>query len=311
MADDKAKTESSPQDPLIEILSLIFVVFLVASLFNSVVGVLRLDRFFSENFGLSSFTKKSLLLNGTRPLSSVLNATGAKIKVASENAYVYGDDLVTKYAKQKIGKIGSVIKGPVSFLGNKFFFIDFESGRDGFVKESDLAYVESGQSIFTKIILIFYKILDLFWYLISFVSIILLLWIIYLKINLDKIRQNEKEKLFPSVIEENAKVSQNPKWERVLVHVNSLNSSDWRLAIIEADILLSELLDKMNLYGDSIGDKLKSVEKSDFTTIDLAWEAHKIRNKIAHSGSDFVLTQKEARRIIDLYEKVFKEFSFI
>jgi len=36
-----------------------------------------------------------------------------------------------------------------------------------------------------------------------------------------------------------------------------------------------------------MGDKLKAVEKSDFNSIELAWEAHKARNMIAHEGSDF------------------------
>ena len=67
----------------------------------------------------------------------------------------------------------------------------------------------------------------------------------------------------------------------------------------------------LNLHGDTIGDKLKAVEKSDFLTIDNAWEAHKARNQIAHDGADFQLNQREAMRIISLYESVFREFQMI
>ncbi len=103
----------------------------------------------------------------------------------------------------------------------------------------------------------------------------------------------------------------NKKWDRVLVHMASNNPSDWKLAILEADIMLEELLDASGYKGETMSDKLKSVEKSDFETIEAAWEAHKIRNTIAHEGSDFTLTRQEADRVINLYRIVFEEFHYI
>ena len=107
------------------------------------------------------------------------------------------------------------------------------------------------------------------------------------------------------------KEKENERWEQILVHVNSENPNDWRLAIIEADVILDEMVKSMGYRGESLGERMKSIEQSDFTSIDAAWEAHKVRNRIAHSGSDFILTQREARRIIGLYEQVFKEFEYI
>ncbi len=103
----------------------------------------------------------------------------------------------------------------------------------------------------------------------------------------------------------------NEKWEKIQAHINSPNPSDWRLAILEADIMLGDILEKMGYQGDSIGEKLKGVEKSDFLTLDLAWEAHKVRNQIAHEGADFLLNERDAKRIIDLYRQVFAEFYYI
>ena len=90
-----------------------------------------------------------------------------------------------------------------------------------------------------------------------------------------------------------------------------MNENDWKLAIIQADIMLSDILDTLHLPGDTMVDKMKAIERSDFTTIDLAWEAHKIRNQIAHEGSDFPLNQREARRVVELYRRVFEEFKII
>ncbi len=103
----------------------------------------------------------------------------------------------------------------------------------------------------------------------------------------------------------------NQKWESVLTRINSTNPSDWKLAILECDIMLAEILEKMGYMQESIGDKLKAIEPSDFTNIEAAWEAHKIRNAIAHEGSDFMINEREAKRVIALYEAVFREFEFI
>ena len=101
------------------------------------------------------------------------------------------------------------------------------------------------------------------------------------------------------------------RWKKVLEHASSENPSDWRIAVIEADIILDDLLSVLNLPGSTIGDKLKAVEPSDFLTLDKAWEAHKARNMIAHQGSNFLINQREIHRIISLYEAVFREFKMI
>jgi hypothetical protein len=103
----------------------------------------------------------------------------------------------------------------------------------------------------------------------------------------------------------------NDKWIKVQAHINSDNPAEWRLAILEADIMLGDILEKMGYQGDSIGDKLRGIDKSDFLTLDLAWEAHRVRNQIAHEGTDFLLNEREAKRVIELYRKVFEEFYHI
>lgn len=102
-----------------------------------------------------------------------------------------------------------------------------------------------------------------------------------------------------------------PRWATVLAHAESLNQPEWRLAILEADTMLAELLDRRGYQGLSIGEQLKSADPEKFVSLQDAWEAHKVRNQIAHEGSAFTLTERETRRIIGLYERVFREFDFI
>ncbi len=131
----------------------------------------------------------------------------------------------------------------------------------------------------------------------------------------DSILALEKTKLFPSEMERSeAAPLKNPmveRWAKILTLSESSNQSDWRLAIIEADIILDDLLESLRLPGNTMGDKLKAIEPSDFLTLDAAWEAHKTRNMIAHQGSNFLLNQREVRRVISLYESVFREFELI
>ena len=101
------------------------------------------------------------------------------------------------------------------------------------------------------------------------------------------------------------------RWNKVVEEASSPDDSKWRLAILEADIMLNELLDVLGYRGETMGDKMKQVDRSNFRTIDLAWEAHTVRNKVAHQGSSLSLTQREVRRVIGLYEQVFREFKFV
>ena len=90
-------------------------------------------------------------------------------------------------------------------------------------------------------------------------------------------------------------------------HIESDNPNEWKVAIIEADIILEEALDKAGFIGDTVGEKLKSATTTTLPSVQDAWDAHIIRNKVAHAGADFVLTHKIAREAITKYKKVFAE----
>ena len=71
------------------------------------------------------------------------------------------------------------------------------------------------------------------------------------------------------------------------------------------------MLTSQEYQGETIGEQLKQVEPSDFLTLNDAWEAHKVRNEIAHTGSTFVLSDVVARHTIVRYENVFREFAML
>ena len=97
------------------------------------------------------------------------------------------------------------------------------------------------------------------------------------------------------------------RWNHIKALIESPNENDWRTAILEADIILDELLTRLGYVGDSIGEKLRQVNPAHFQTLNNAWEAHKVRNQIAHEGSAFEVTDRLAYRTIAHYEAVFRE----
>lgn len=147
------------------------------------------------------------------------------------------------------------------------------------------------------------------------ISIVLIILLVIYLMREETIRKKIMEKVLPSegTIKEfkESAILENPKWKVVQEHIASEDANKWKLAILEADIILGELLDGLHLKGEGIGEKLKNVEASDFEHIEEAWEGHKIRNAIAHQGSDFLLTKDEAHRVVKLYQSVFEEFEII
>lgn len=101
------------------------------------------------------------------------------------------------------------------------------------------------------------------------------------------------------------------RWRRVMDHANSPDEHQWRLAILEADIMLNELLDILGYRGETMGDKLKSVNRAQFNTIDQAWEAHRVRNRVAHESAENPLNEREKNAVIAMYASVFREFELI
>jgi len=101
------------------------------------------------------------------------------------------------------------------------------------------------------------------------------------------------------------------RWKRIVELVASDNPTEWRHGVIEADVLLDEVLTEKGYIGETLGEKLKNITSDSMRTLNSAWEAHKVRNEIAHTGSDFILTQREARRAIDNFRQVFDELGVL
>ena len=152
--------------------------------------------------------------------------------------------------------------------------------------------------------------------------ILLITIILYCLVRLYEIKQEDKKKaisekeILPAVGVDSHPVAHsatkiNETWNAIRAKLLSDNPSEWRLAIIEADIYLDKVLDQKGYFGDTLSDKFKQITPEKLPSIQIAWEAHKVRNRIAHDGADFILTMPEARRVLSYFEIVFRDLEVI
>lgn len=170
----------------------------------------------------------------------------------------------------------------------------------------------------------FVDILQFFLYLILIFSMTVIAYIIVRMIELRKkedeymqqeiasyAKRREEEKQRKEIGGGGGGKIKNPRWEKILEHLYSERSADWKLAIIDADEMLFGLMTDLGFKGESFGDKLKSADRDKFHSLSAAWEVHTIRNRIAHEGIAYELSQREAKRVIALYEQIFHEFGYL
>jgi hypothetical protein len=137
---------------------------------------------------------------------------------------------------------------------------------------------------------------------------------VYYKIKMQELKKREHHRLMARIYKrqkENTETPQNPQWERVVALFHSEQSSDWRVAIIEADTMLEDLVTQLGYTGESLGEKMKGIDPGNFPYLRDAWDAHIVRNKIAHEGINFMIDTFEKNRVFRLYEKVFSEAGYI
>lgn len=99
-------------------------------------------------------------------------------------------------------------------------------------------------------------------------------------------------------------------WQKILEKGKSLDENERKFAVIEADTLFDKILQLAGYLGENLGERLKNVEKGDIESLDDIWEAHKIRNRIAHEAN-FKLSSESAELALSRFEKALRELEYI
>jgi hypothetical protein len=143
------------------------------------------------------------------------------------------------------------------------------------------------------------------------VSVLAIFLIVYITVRIFELRKREEEYYGTLILAPEAEQDGHPRWAHIKSLVEGSNPSEWKEAIIEADILLEEVLTNAGYDGKGVGEKLANANTLTFRTLEDAWEAHKVRNQIAHEGSSYQLTETVVRRTMARFENVFREFKLV
>ena len=146
----------------------------------------------------------------------------------------------------------------------------------------------------------------------SVLALVFFAGIIWLDLRAQKIHHKVRNQYAPIPVEEVEAKGIMVQWQVVLDHINSENPAEWKLAILEADNMLDEILEDQGYVGETVADKLKVMTPSRIASYDDLWDAHKVRNQIAHGGAiDMELTKKTARDTVTKFGNAFKDLGYL
>ncbi|QQG46179.1 MAG: hypothetical protein HYY55_04465 [Candidatus Niyogibacteria bacterium] len=100
------------------------------------------------------------------------------------------------------------------------------------------------------------------------------------------------------------------KWDAIIKKAETAGSRGYPMAIIEADILLEDVMGRMGFLGKNLAERLRSLAPGELPSSNSVWEAHKLRNKIAHEP-DFHPSREETTRTLGAYKKALEELKVI
>ena len=87
------------------------------------------------------------------------------------------------------------------------------------------------------------------------------------------------------------------------------NPSSYAITVINGDKLLDKAMMEMGLTGKTMGERLKK-NGDKFTNLNGVWQAHKLRNAIAHE-SDIEVSYKRAFNALAIYKQALKDLGAI
>lgn len=92
------------------------------------------------------------------------------------------------------------------------------------------------------------------------------------------------------------------QWSKVRARLDTGMESEYKLAVIEADSILDDILRRMGFGGETLGERLEKITEATLPNLAEVLGAHKTRNNIVHDPN-YRLTLDEVRKTLDIYER--------
>lgn len=96
------------------------------------------------------------------------------------------------------------------------------------------------------------------------------------------------------------------RWDKIKKRLESGIESEYKLAVIEADSLLEEILEKGGFKGEHFEERLKQLVPMILSDIEPILGAHKTRSNIIHDP-DYKFSLNEVQEVLAVYEKTLQD----
>jgi hypothetical protein len=92
------------------------------------------------------------------------------------------------------------------------------------------------------------------------------------------------------------------RWEKIELRLAKKAESEAKLAILEADSLLEEVLRKSGYPGETLGEKLEKLDSKTLPNLEEVKKAHRVKNSIVEDPA-YRLTIDEAEKNLKIYKR--------
>lgn len=91
-------------------------------------------------------------------------------------------------------------------------------------------------------------------------------------------------------------------WNKIKARLDTGLEAEYKLAVLEADSMMDDVLKRMGFAGSSLGERLDKLTAVSLPNLDEVRLAHQIRSDIVHDP-DYKLSLGEAKKALAIFEK--------
>ncbi len=149
-----------------------------------------------------------------------------------------------------------------------------------------------------------------FW-IISIVISGLLFWgIVYMIINTGFARRKVEHYMDKTGYGDVGKRRHLKAWHKIVERSKQPDETEWKMAILEADKLLDDVLRSSGYNQPTVDDRFNALSMELISNYDQVMQAHEVRGKVS-KDPEFSLTHAEAIEILKIYKKALQELGLI
>lgn len=99
-------------------------------------------------------------------------------------------------------------------------------------------------------------------------------------------------------------------WQKIAKKLKSGDESEYKLAIIEADEILNDILEKVGYSGETLEEKIDKVSLVVISNKEEILEAHKVRSSIVYNPN-YKVELEEAKKLLEIYRKALTDLGML